>query len=214
MSTRRLILLALLMLGVSLFTGGDASACHRRGCYTPCYCYCPCPPSCHPCYCLAYRDPYRRTGAMLVWCNSCPSHLPGWNYCYVFITGTHEWVKVYRCFHSVQDFDDDARKAEGFEKVSMSLSQPASVVVSLPDDAILTIDGHSTAHTSEVRRFVSPALPFGKEYQYTFKAEVKHGGETLTATQTVVVRAGEESRLTLIPKITTRTETEKQVAVK
>jgi hypothetical protein len=44
---------------------------------------------------------------------------------------------------------------------------PVTLVVHLPDDARLTIDGNATKSTSETRVFTSPALPRGKELHYT-----------------------------------------------
>ncbi len=65
---------------------------------------------------------------------------------------------------------------------------PATIVVSLPTEAKLTIDDNATSSTSERRVFVSPALEAGQEYYYTLKAEVK--GEVRT--ERVAVRAGQE----------------------
>jgi len=75
------------------------------------------------------------------------------------------------------------------------LSVPATIVVSLPADATLTVDGVVTKSTTGVRRLVTPALPAGETYTYTLEAKV---GE-LVATQTVVVRAGEETAIALNP---------------
>lgn len=65
---------------------------------------------------------------------------------------------------------------------------PATVIVALPAEAKLTIDGNSTTSTSDRRVFVSPALEAGQEYFYTIKAEFK--GETKT--ERVAVKAGQE----------------------
>jgi uncharacterized protein (TIGR03000 family) len=78
-----------------------------------------------------------------------------------------------------------------------SLSAPASIVVSLPADATLTIDGQATRSKSETRRFISPALPAGKDFTYTLEAEITRDGETMTATEQVTVRAGEETTVSL-----------------
>jgi uncharacterized protein (TIGR03000 family) len=73
----------------------------------------------------------------------------------------------------------------------------ATIVVSLPEDAKLTIDGEQTTSTSAQRVFVSPALEQGKEYEYTLKAEVVRDGQTQIATAKVTVRPGETSKVEL-----------------
>jgi uncharacterized protein (TIGR03000 family) len=73
----------------------------------------------------------------------------------------------------------------------------ASLVVRLPADARLTIDGHPTHSASGTRRFVSPPLEPGKIFHYDLKAEVVRDGKTLTETRRVAVRAGQESGVTI-----------------
>src|SRR5438270_121531 len=72
---------------------------------------------------------------------------------------------------------------------------PATIVVNLPAEAKLTVDGNPTTSTSDRRVFVSPALDRGMEYFYTLKAEVVRGGKTETRTEKVTVRAGEETKV-------------------
>lgn len=73
----------------------------------------------------------------------------------------------------------------------------ATLVVSLPEDATLTIDNEPTTSTSANRVFVSPTLESGKEYQYTLKAQVVREGKTQTTTRQVTVQAGQVSRIEL-----------------
>ncbi len=70
---------------------------------------------------------------------------------------------------------------------------PATIVVSLPADAKLTIEDHATSSTSEMRTFVSPPLEPGKAFEYTLKAELSRGGQAQTTTTKVTIRAGDES---------------------
>jgi uncharacterized protein (TIGR03000 family) len=79
----------------------------------------------------------------------------------------------------------------------MSEAAPATIVVSLPAEAKLTIDDAATQSTSATRVFASPALETGKEYYYTLKAEVVRDGKTVPVTKRIAVRAGEETRVTL-----------------
>jgi len=72
---------------------------------------------------------------------------------------------------------------------------PAKVLVSLPADATLTIDGQATASQGASREFVSPALQVGTDYSYTIKVEVTRDGKPVSESKTVIVRAGETSEV-------------------
>ncbi len=74
---------------------------------------------------------------------------------------------------------------------------PAALVVSLPADATLTINGVATSQTSDVRRFATPTLTAGQTFYYTLTAEVVRDGQTLTSVQTVTVRAGETTAVSI-----------------
>jgi uncharacterized protein (TIGR03000 family) len=82
-------------------------------------------------------------------------------------------------------------------KGETQLSAPATIVVSLPADAKLTVDGVATQSTSATRVFATPALDRGNEYFYTLTAEIARDGKTVTTTKKVTVRAGEETRISL-----------------
>jgi uncharacterized protein (TIGR03000 family) len=73
----------------------------------------------------------------------------------------------------------------------------ATMVVSLPAEAKLTIDDNPTTSSSATRVFTTPELDEGVEYQYTLKAELTRNGQTLTEIKQVSVRAGQESRVIL-----------------
>jgi uncharacterized protein (TIGR03000 family) len=73
--------------------------------------------------------------------------------------------------------------------------QPARIVVSLPADARLTIEGATTRSTSGRRVFLSPNLSPGKVYAYTLRAEVERDGQTVQWQESVQVRAGQESEV-------------------
>lgn len=78
-------------------------------------------------------------------------------------------------------------------KKTGSLDIPATIIVSLPADARLTVDGASTSSTSDRRILVTPVLENGSTYVYTMQAEVVRDGRTMTQTQQVTVRGGETS---------------------
>jgi uncharacterized protein (TIGR03000 family) len=70
---------------------------------------------------------------------------------------------------------------------------PATIVVSLPAEAKLTVDGSVTSSTGANRVFVSPTLNAGRDYTYDLQAEIVRDGKTVSASKRVTVRAGEES---------------------
>jgi uncharacterized protein (TIGR03000 family) len=72
---------------------------------------------------------------------------------------------------------------------------PATLVVNLPEDANLKIDGVATKAAAATRQFTTPVLARGQSYYYTLTAEIVRDGKTLAATQTVTVRAGQTSQV-------------------
>jgi len=83
----------------------------------------------------------------------------------------------------------------GTEEVSNAA--PAIIVVTLPAEAKLTIDDNVTKSDSAVRVFASPAIERGRDFSYTLKGEIVREGRTLTTSQEVKVRAGQETRVNL-----------------
>lgn len=71
------------------------------------------------------------------------------------------------------------------------------IVVSLPADAKLIIDGQTTTQTTGTRTFRTPGLEEGYQYSYDLVAEVVREGRTERITQRVTFRAGQEARVTL-----------------
>jgi uncharacterized protein (TIGR03000 family) len=69
---------------------------------------------------------------------------------------------------------------------------PVTLVVRLPADAVLEIDGVGTKQQGEVRRFTSPPLQPGRQYTYTLKASWNEKGEAIVRERAVPVRAGTE----------------------
>jgi uncharacterized protein (TIGR03000 family) len=81
---------------------------------------------------------------------------------------------------------------------------PAKVVVSLPADAKLIVNGQPTELTSAERVFTTPDLKPGKDYYYVLKAEVVRDGEVKTLTKEVAVSAGRQSKVEFdLPTATT-----------
>ena len=81
---------------------------------------------------------------------------------------------------------------------------PATVVVNLPADAKLTVEGRPTTSTSSRRVFVSPPLQTGQTYSYSLDAQVTRDGQTQTVHRDLPVQAGQRSEITLdFPTTTT-----------
>jgi uncharacterized protein (TIGR03000 family) len=72
----------------------------------------------------------------------------------------------------------------------------ATIVVHLPEDANLTIDGQPTQSRSATRVFRSPPLEPGKTYTYTLNAEANRDGHFVSTKKTVDVQAGKQSEVT------------------
>jgi uncharacterized protein (TIGR03000 family) len=74
---------------------------------------------------------------------------------------------------------------------------PARLLVRLPADATLSVEGTPTTSTQGVRSFISPPLQPGRDYLYTLKAEVMRDGKRVERTKDVRVHAGEQSDVTI-----------------
>jgi uncharacterized protein (TIGR03000 family) len=81
--------------------------------------------------------------------------------------------------------------------VTVDNKMPATMIVDLPAEANLTIDGEATHAASSQRTFSSPPLQPGKTYSYTLQAEVTRNGQKSTVVRNVDVRAGQVSRISL-----------------
>jgi uncharacterized protein (TIGR03000 family) len=71
----------------------------------------------------------------------------------------------------------------------------ALVIVNLPSDAKLYLDGQLTRGDANVRSFYSPELQAGVNYFYTLKVEVLRSGQMVSDTQRVYFQAGREVRV-------------------
>jgi uncharacterized protein (TIGR03000 family) len=76
-------------------------------------------------------------------------------------------------------------------------SAPATLVVNLPADAVLTVDGKRTASTSAERVFSTPALESGRDFAYTLEAKFVRDGQEKVIKQRVTVRAGKQTTVRL-----------------
>jgi uncharacterized protein (TIGR03000 family) len=85
---------------------------------------------------------------------------------------------------------------EPTEKKPQTLeAAPATVIVKAPLDVHITVNGQATERKTAEQVFTTPDLQPGKSYSYDFAAEAVRDGKTVTRTQTVIVKAGQESRV-------------------
>jgi len=75
---------------------------------------------------------------------------------------------------------------------------PATILVSVPENAKLTIDETATTSTSAQRVFVTPALEAGKAYHYTMKVEYVQDGKPVVISKKVDVTAGTETTVNFV----------------
>ena len=79
--------------------------------------------------------------------------------------------------------------------------KPATLVVYLPADARLEVDGQLTRKTGEVRRFSTPPLEPGKRYRYELRATWKEGGKERVVEEVARgIQAGKETVVDLRSK--------------
>lgn len=81
---------------------------------------------------------------------------------------------------------------KGKEKAG-DVSAPGTIIINLPANARLTVDGVATTSTSARRTLITPNLEFGSTYVYTVQAEIVRDGQTVTRSHQVTVRGGEVS---------------------
>jgi len=68
---------------------------------------------------------------------------------------------------------------------------PGVIIVNLPADAKLAVDGYVTQQNLNVRTLVTPPIQPGAEFTYTLVAEANQNGQPASQTQRVTVRPGE-----------------------
>jgi uncharacterized protein (TIGR03000 family) len=83
--------------------------------------------------------------------------------------------------------------------VSAASPNAATVVVTLPENAKLTIDGDATTSTSSVRTFETPELVAGKTYSYTLEATFQQDGKPVVVSKKVQIEAGKTASVDLNP---------------
>jgi len=88
---------------------------------------------------------------------------------------------------------------DGKDKEEEISEAPAKLVVTLPADAKLKIEGQTTKSTGAERTFVTPKLSASEQYSWTLQAEVVKDGKAVTWSQKVAMTPGKTARVTLTP---------------
>jgi uncharacterized protein (TIGR03000 family) len=81
------------------------------------------------------------------------------------------------------------------------MAAPATMIVRLPANAILTIDASPTKSTSDLRTYHTPLLAADDVFFYDFVATLVVNGESIVLKQRVPVRAGKTTELKLLPGV-------------
>lgn len=84
-----------------------------------------------------------------------------------------------------------------FDPNNANQANEATIIVHLPAEATLTIDGQPTQSKSGTRTFTSPPLEPGKTYSYTLRAEMNRDGRLQNVKKTIDVQAGRPTEVTL-----------------
>lgn len=121
----------------------------------------------------------------------------GKTYCYTIVG------KVVRDGRTITDRKEVDIRAGQVIEMTLDLPRPprppapATLIVRLPADTQLTIDGESMQNGGSVREIESPPLKPGQTYTYTVVGQVVRDGRIVTARKEVDVRADEVTEVAL-----------------
>ncbi len=80
---------------------------------------------------------------------------------------------------------------------TLALADSGSIIVRVPSDATIRINGYQTSSTGSRRQYVSGNLKPGREYLYTIVATVNRTGQRLVREKNVTLHAGETIEVSL-----------------
>ncbi len=83
----------------------------------------------------------------------------------------------------------------------------AGLIVTVPADAVVEIEGINNKQTGTERHYMSPALEPGKKYHYTVKASWIEGGKPVSLELDVPVVIGKETKIDFVAKYKEMKET-------
>jgi uncharacterized protein (TIGR03000 family) len=73
----------------------------------------------------------------------------------------------------------------------------ARLTVSVPSDAVVSINGTPRKITGSRRIYISKGLMYGYRYRYVVQARIVRDGKTVEDTKTVILRPGDSTEITL-----------------
>jgi uncharacterized protein (TIGR03000 family) len=166
-----------------------------RGCHCGCGCYscgCGCGCGCFRCHGGCHCGCFRCHGCH---CGYCGCYCHSYCHCGCYTCGHCG----YSCGHCGYDCccgggvvpPPPGKQEQPPKKDKQEAS--ATIIVSLPADATLTIDGNPTTSKTARRIFTSPVLPVGQDFVYTLRAEIVREGQPVALEQRVTVRGGMET---------------------
>jgi uncharacterized protein (TIGR03000 family) len=188
-----------MVLMAALTTGTATPACHWschgcHGCYGGCH-------GCHGCYgggCYGgCSGCYGGCSGCYGGCYGCYGGGYGCHGCYggtgcYGCAGCYGYAPAYVAPVAPPPPVEPGEKVPAPKKTDTSTT--ARLVVELPVDAKLFIDGNPMKTNSAKRTFNTPPLQPGQAYYYMLRAEVVRDGQTMSETSRVIVRAGEVAR--------------------
>ena len=136
-------------------------------------------------------------GIVPAWqCNGCYGCYGGWS-CYGYPT-EYGRIETAPPSNTTPDKGTTTKPGKTFEEAPLPKEKKgkeeqarAKVIVDLPADAKLYVDGQLMISSSARRVFQTPNLEAGQAYFYDLKAEVIRDGQTITSNQRVILRPGQ-----------------------
>jgi uncharacterized protein (TIGR03000 family) len=206
-----------IVLMAALTTAPTTQSWHRGGCHgcqgcygtrgyvaasCSCSCYCSGSYGCYGCYGSPWYGASYTSGSYgygvgvvpVLQCHGCYGCYGGWS-CYGYPT---QQAHVEPAPPSTTPDKGPAPKpGKTFEEAPLPKEKKgneeqarARVIVDLPADAKLYVDGQLMNAASARRIFQTPNLAPGQLYYYDLKAEVIRAGQTITSNQKVILRPG------------------------
>lgn len=122
-----------------------------------------------------------------------------WLWHYLPQLGRNAYVKVvgrdylaYEVKNSVFENDHFSTVVKQGQKDKNAMTR---LIITLPENARLTVNDEPTSKTGSERTFKTPALEAGEKYYYKMKAEYMHDGELVTVEKNIQFTAGKDREL-------------------
>jgi uncharacterized protein (TIGR03000 family) len=122
-----------------------------------------------------------------------PALEPGRTYQYLFKAQAVRDGKTVALTKRVEVQAGRQSEADFRDLIPAGPNEVAKVIVQLPEDGKLYVDGVYCPLDSTTRTFSTPRLDPGRQYYYTLKAEVMREGQKQTESRRVFVEAGRQT---------------------